>query len=79
METADDLSGLTFEQALQELESIVQALERDDQPLEEALRLFRRGQALVQYCNRLLQEAELQVQQVVGEGLAPWTDTEDEA
>ncbi len=51
----------TFEQSLRRLEEIVQKMERGDVPLEEALRLFEEGTALVGSCGRLLDEAELKV------------------
>ena len=72
----DDIAQMGFEQALAELEAIVQALESDEQPLEEALRLFARGQALLAHCTRLLEEAELQVRQVVGDEVLPWQPDE---
>jgi len=58
---ADDLADLSFEQALNELEAAVQRLEEGDLVLEEALALYERGMRLVQYCNDLLDKAELQV------------------
>ncbi len=64
---AGDLADLSFEQALSELEAAVQRLEEGDLPLEEALALYERGMRLVQYCNDLLDKAELQVEQVTVE------------
>ena len=58
------IDGLTFEQAFAELEESVRTLERGDLPLEESLALYERGQELSAYCARLLDEAELKVQQV---------------
>jgi exodeoxyribonuclease VII small subunit len=52
---------MTFEEALAELERIVRALEGGGLPLEEALALYERGQALAERCQRLLQEAQLRV------------------
>ena len=67
---------LTFEEALMELEEIVSALEGDASrnPLEEAIKLFERGQALAVRCGVLLEAAELKVKQVVGDGLIPFED-----
>ena len=59
---------LNYEQALTELEAIVEALENEERPLEEALALFERGQALTRYCTNLLDQAELKVQQISGDG-----------
>ena len=55
----------TFEQNLSRLEQIVRALERGDGALEESLKLFQEGTALVQSCGKLLEEAELQVRKVM--------------
>lgn len=55
----------TFEANMQRLEQIVRAMERGDVALEESLKLFREGTELVQSCGKLLDEAELQVKQVM--------------
>ena len=55
----------TFESNMQRLEQIVRALERGDVPLEESLRLFQEGTALVRDCGKLLDDAQLQVQKVL--------------
>lgn len=60
---------LTYEQAFHELEAIVAALEDAEGSLEDSLALFERGQALVRRCARLLDQAELKVQQLTGEEL----------
>ena len=51
-----------FEQALAELESLVERLERGDVPLDEALRAFERGVALTRHCQACLQEAQQKVE-----------------
>ncbi|MER3469359.1 MAG: exodeoxyribonuclease VII small subunit, partial [Thermoflexus sp.] len=65
------IQALTFEEALAELERIVRALEGGALPLEEALALYERGQALADHCQRLLQEARLRVRvlEVEAEGI----------
>lgn len=55
----------TFEMNMQRLEQIVRAMERGDVALEESLKLFQEGTALVQSCGKLLDEAELQVKKVM--------------
>lgn len=67
---------LSYEEALSELESIVIALEDGQSQLEEAIRLFERGQALAARCGVLLEAAELKVKQVTGEDV---TDFEEES
>ena len=54
---------LPYEEAFDQLEHILQALESGDLPLEEALSLYEQGAALAAYCARLLDEAELRVEQ----------------
>jgi exodeoxyribonuclease VII small subunit len=52
---------LTYEQAFEELEAVVSALEGSQQTLEQSLALFERGQALARRCAELLDQAELRV------------------
>ena len=52
---------VSFEDNMLRLEQIVRAMEQGDVPLEESLKLFREGTALVESCGKLLDEAELQV------------------
>ncbi len=56
---------MTFEQAMQRLEQIVRAMERGDAALEESLDLFQEGTQLVNHCAKLLENARLQVKQVM--------------
>ena len=54
----------TFEENMQRLEQIVRAMERGDVALEESLKLFQEGTALVEACGKLLDEAEMQVKKI---------------
>lgn len=56
---------LKYEEAFQELDSIVIQLEGGDLPLEESLKLFERGQELAARCNDLLEAAELKLSKLV--------------
>ncbi|MEJ2709537.1 MAG: exodeoxyribonuclease VII small subunit [Anaerolineales bacterium] len=60
---------LSYEQAFNELEGIVAALETEEHSLEGAVALFERGQALTRHCAKLLDQAELKIQQISGEDL----------
>lgn len=51
----------TFETSVARLDEIVRKLERGDLPLEDSLKLFEEGTALVKSCSKLLDEAELKV------------------
>ncbi len=66
---------LTYEQAFAELETIVATLEGEEQPLEQALSLYERGQALSQHCAELLDKAELKVSQLSGDEVVDFDDT----
>ncbi|MFZ4408453.1 MAG: exodeoxyribonuclease VII small subunit [Paracraurococcus sp.] len=59
------LAGLSFEDALQELEEIVRSLEGGKGSLAQAIADYERGAALRQHCERKLAEAEAKVQAIV--------------
>ena len=67
---------LTYEEAFAELETIVNALEGEQNPLEEAMSLFERGQALVKRCSELLDGAEMRVRKLSGDTLVDF-ETEE--
>ncbi|GAA4522942.1 exodeoxyribonuclease VII small subunit [Chelativorans composti] len=60
----DDIKSMSFEQALEALENIVNDLERGDVPLEESIRIYERGEALKVHCDRLLRAAEDKVEKI---------------
>lgn len=64
----------TYEEALAELEEIVSALEEEQNQLEDALKLFERGQTLAARCGVLLEAAELKVKQVAGDEIIPFEE-----
>ena len=70
MAEREEIANKTYEEAFDELESIVNILEGNQRPLEEAMDLFERGQALAQYCAGLLDKAELRVRQLGVDGSA---------
>ena len=55
----------TFEASMARLEQIVRAMERGDVALEESLKLFQEGTELVRNCQKLLDEAQLQVKKIM--------------
>ena len=59
------LEELSYEEALQELEELVQTLESGENDLKKTLLYFERGQNLASYCISLLDEAELKVEEVL--------------
>ena len=59
-----DVSKLSFEQALDELEKIVNSLERGDVALDESIKIYEQGEALKKHCATLLQAAEDKVEKI---------------
>jgi exodeoxyribonuclease VII small subunit len=59
-----DIAGLSFEQALKELEQIVGKLERGDVELEPSIALYERGEALRAHCEQLLRRIEAKVEKI---------------
>ena len=72
--TEKAVEELSYEEALIELEEIVSTLEGEQNQLEEAIKLFERGQALASRCGTLLEAAELKVKQVVGDVVIPFEE-----
>ena len=62
---SDDITGLSFEDALAELEKIVRGLEGGQMKLEDAITCYERGAALRRHCEGKLTEAEARVQAIV--------------
>ena len=54
----------TFEENISRLEQIVRAMERGDVALEESLKLFQEGTELVRVCEKMLDDAQLQVSKI---------------
>jgi len=62
--TQADVKKLTFERAIEELESIVKRLEDGKVPLEESVAIYERGEALKRRCEELLRHAEARVEKI---------------
>ncbi|HLQ09446.1 MAG TPA: exodeoxyribonuclease VII small subunit [Steroidobacteraceae bacterium] len=77
--------GPDFEQALAELEALVERLERGDLPLDEALKIFERGVVLTRHCQGSLQAAQQKVEILLkrsgqpGASIEPFEEASDEA
>jgi exodeoxyribonuclease VII small subunit len=75
----------TFEQAMGQLENIVQELESGDLPLEKALKKFEVGIQLARFCSRRLEETEKRVTVLLKDQAGdfvdevPFGEAEDEA
>jgi exodeoxyribonuclease VII small subunit len=58
------MENLSYEEAFERLEAAITALQDGKLPLEQSLSYYQEGMKLAQYCNELLQKAELSVQQL---------------
>ncbi|TWG89639.1 exodeoxyribonuclease VII small subunit [Mesorhizobium sp. J18] len=63
-EANQDIKEMSFEQALEALERIVEDLERGDVPLDQSIRIYERGEALKKHCETLLKAAEDKVEKI---------------
>ena len=59
-----DIAQLSFERAIEELESIVKRLEEGKVPLEESVAIYERGEVLKRRCEDLLRQAEARVEKI---------------
>ncbi|MCW0000423.1 exodeoxyribonuclease VII small subunit [Pararhizobium sp. YC-54] len=59
-----DVSALSFEKAVEELEAIVSALERGDVALDKSIEIYERGEALKKHCEALLGAAENRIEKI---------------
>jgi exodeoxyribonuclease VII small subunit len=71
-----DLKKLTFEQAIDQLETIVKRLEEGKVPLEESVAIYERGEALKRRCEELLRQAEARVEKITLDSSAKPAGTE---
>ena len=72
----NDVNRLSFEKAIEELESIVKRLEEGKVPLEESVAIYERGEALKRRCTELLSQAEARVAKITLDASGKPTGTE---
>jgi len=77
MSDQTEQSSLSFEQAVAELEQIINALEQGELPLKDSLKQFERAVSLSRLSQQKLQAAEQKVEMLLqqrnGETLEPFT------
>lgn len=71
-----DVKKLSFERAIEELESIVKRLEDGKVPLEESVAIYERGEVLKRRCEELLRQAEARVDKITTDSSGQPTGTE---
>jgi exodeoxyribonuclease VII small subunit len=64
MVEASEISAMTFEKALAELETIVAKLESGKVDLEDSIKIYERGEALRKHCEGKLAEAEARIEKI---------------
>ncbi|MBV6650814.1 exodeoxyribonuclease VII small subunit [Hoeflea sp. EC-HK425] len=64
MSEANDISAMSFEDAVAQLENIVEQLERGDVALDKSIEIYERGEALKAHCEKLLSAAEKRIEKI---------------
>lgn len=73
-DTSPPVEGLTYEQAVEELESIIARIESGEIGLEESIRQYERGSALLGRCREILGQAEQRIERLDAASLAAQRD-----
>jgi exodeoxyribonuclease VII small subunit len=60
----NDISKLSFEEAIKELTSIVGKIEQGEIPLQDSLSQYERGMALIKHCQDILRTAEKRIEKI---------------
>jgi exodeoxyribonuclease VII small subunit len=60
----NDISNLSFEEAIKELTAIVAKIEQGEIPLHDGLEQYEKGMALIKYCRGILQKAEKRIEKI---------------
>jgi len=63
----DDLTKLTFEQAIGQLKEIVTRIEQGQIALQDSLDQYEKGMALIKHCRDILQKAEKRIEKIAKE------------
>lgn len=71
------VAKLTFEEAVEELEGIIERMERGETGLEESLKEYARGDMLIRRCQQILSAAEQRVQAIAGRELDAGQEPQD--
>ena len=69
--------NITFEQAIEELETIINRLEEGDVPLDETIKLYEKGSELKDFCEKKIKSAEVKIQKINQNKITKETSIED--
>lgn len=72
---SEDISQMSFEQALKEFEAVVGRLDSGEVPLEEMIALYDRGAALKAHCDAKLRDAEEKIAKITTDAQGSPTGT----
>jgi exodeoxyribonuclease VII small subunit len=67
-EAKNDISKLTFEQAIKQLTEIVGKIKQGKIPLQDSLEQYEKGMALIKHCRGILEKAEKRIEKISKEG-----------
>ena len=60
----NDISKLSFEQAIEDLTDIVEKIELGEIPLQQSIEQYEKGMALIKHCRSILQKAEEKIEKI---------------
>ncbi len=63
-EQKNNTGKMTFEQAIKELTDIVGKIEQGQIPLQDSLKQYERGMALIKHCRGILKKAEKRIEKI---------------
>jgi exodeoxyribonuclease VII small subunit len=66
-EIKNDITKLSFEQAIKELTGIVGKIEQGEITLQDSIQQYERGMTLIKHCRKILQEAEKRIEKIASE------------
>ena len=64
---SNSIKKLSFEQAIQELESIVNALDSNTVTLDQSIEFYSKGVELRKHCENILNDAKIKVQKIIAD------------
>ena len=74
----NDVSKLSFEEAIKKLTEIVNKIESGEIPLQDSLQQYERGMALIKHCRSILQKAEKRIEKISESDTKPQKRTDSE-
>jgi exodeoxyribonuclease VII small subunit len=66
-EQKNDVSKLSFEEAIKKLTDIVSKIEKGQIPLQDSLNQYEKGMALIKHCRTILEKAEKRIEKITKE------------